>query len=999
MKKQLMGILLTLCMTLTMLPVMAGSITITPENPSVFVSVGVGNRVPITVTARTDSDVILKVTEYSNPYLYLFESAVSPGGYPEYTVKAGQTATVYVGSLINTAGTCTVTATFYSGEPPTTGPVALTLEKPSSFIEVKAGVNGRVSITATAPADGYIILTGDYDIWAGVDPAFYNQNGERLATHPNLCYKIPAGQTNTVFAGTYDNRAGTYTVRVTYHYIPNLLIEDKKANQTSNLLDDYKGQYRLVIFAGNNCPNTTAAVNYTNSILNNWSHEWVKAFVLNPYYDGWDDSHPNLVFSGDSSSSKGYGDTIWELLRPHGIIDVYDTPPVFITDKDGVIRYWHTGPISYESLQDALVSVVSSADPTPTAPTIRQQPKNISVTVGQQAGFSVLAYGYPSPTYQWQISTNNGSTWNNISGANNAGSPVIVATTSQSGNKYRCVVTNSLGSSTSNVATLTVTEPLTPVLTPENPSAVISAGAGLKGRVMVTLTAPAGVSFTLQSSGGAAKVDPTLYDVFGSILDDDGAGYPHFSHSATFTSLVPTVKVYAGTLGNTAATYTVTATFSGGGTNPNVVSMDRTRNRSSIIAMASSYAHSGFNKSKVTQYATTPLFSSPYNAGSLYTDDVADALNAMKMVRYIAGLPYENVAFTDERNNIAQHGAVLLAATNQYTHTPTKPADMPQTFFDLGYRGCDESNIFLGINANKNISRSILGWIADNGDYNIENAGHRRWVLRPDGQNFGIGFASSDNRYYSNLHVQDSSLGREADTYVAWPNSGDFPIQYFTNSTNINTAPQYPWSLNLGAEYQVPMRNEIQLTLTRTRDNKVWTFNAATPQLGVGNMPDDSMHLAVDNDSYGTKKAIIFRPDVTSLGALQEGDVFSVQLSGIKTKDGTPTTLEYSINFFDLDAAMQEDILTATTYQTIASPSGLRFTIKPRKIEKPLDNGKILLAIYEKDSRKMLYIKTIPCGGNNSYIIDTPVYSNVEVKVFAWDNVVPLASNEIINIP
>lgn len=87
------------------------------------------------------------------------------------------------------------------------------------------------------------------------------------------------------------------------------------------------------------------------------------------------------------------------------------------------------------------------------------------------------------------------------------------------------------------------------------------------------------------------------------------------------------------------------------------------------------------------------------------------------------------------------------------------------------------------------------------------------------------------------------------------------------------------------------------LTLTRERDGKVWIFDKNTPQLGVSYMPDDSMHLAVDIDGYRMRKAIIFRPDVTSLGSIRDGDVFHVQLSGIKTSDGTDTTLEYDIHF------------------------------------------------------------------------------------------------------
>ncbi len=60
--------------------------------------------------------------------------------------------------------------------------------------------------------------------------------------------------------------------------------------------------------------------------------------------------------------------------------------------------------------------------------------------------------GSPTPTAQWQVSTNGGSTWANTSGS-------FVAITSDTGNEYRAVFTNTAGSATTNAATLTVLFP------------------------------------------------------------------------------------------------------------------------------------------------------------------------------------------------------------------------------------------------------------------------------------------------------------------------------------------------------------------------------------------------------------------------------------------------------------------------------------------------------------------------------------------------------------
>ena len=61
-------------------------------------------------------------------------------------------------------------------------------------------------------------------------------------------------------------------------------------------------------------------------------------------------------------------------------------------------------------------------------------------------------------TYQWQQSTDSGSTWTNIGGATSKTYTISNAAPDWDGRQYRCVVTNSVGSVTSSAATLTVQE-------------------------------------------------------------------------------------------------------------------------------------------------------------------------------------------------------------------------------------------------------------------------------------------------------------------------------------------------------------------------------------------------------------------------------------------------------------------------------------------------------------------------------------------------------------
>jgi hypothetical protein len=90
------------------------------------------------------------------------------------------------------------------------------------------------------------------------------------------------------------------------------------------------------------------------------------------------------------------------------------------------------------------------------APTISSQPANQTVTVPATATFSVTATGTPSPTYQWQFSSDAGANFANINGATAASYTTPATAASDSGKRWRVVVSNSSGSITSAAATLTV---------------------------------------------------------------------------------------------------------------------------------------------------------------------------------------------------------------------------------------------------------------------------------------------------------------------------------------------------------------------------------------------------------------------------------------------------------------------------------------------------------------------------------------------------------------
>jgi RHS repeat-associated protein len=90
----------------------------------------------------------------------------------------------------------------------------------------------------------------------------------------------------------------------------------------------------------------------------------------------------------------------------------------------------------------------------PSLPVILSNPTNQTVTAGQTATFTASASGAQS--MQWQVSSDGGQTFSNISGATSTTLTLSNVQASQNGDEYRAVFTNSEGSLPTTAATLNV---------------------------------------------------------------------------------------------------------------------------------------------------------------------------------------------------------------------------------------------------------------------------------------------------------------------------------------------------------------------------------------------------------------------------------------------------------------------------------------------------------------------------------------------------------------
>jgi hypothetical protein len=124
-------------------------------------------------------------------------------------------------------------------------------------------------------------------------------------------------------------------------------------------------------------------------------------------------------------------------------------------------------------------------------------PANRSVCVGSSTTFSVTANGGPI-SYQWQVSTNAGASYSNITGATSSTLTLNNVTQNMHNNLYRVVMSAPpcAGTITTPAATLTV-NPLPTVLLSANPSAI---KPGVTTTINVNST-PAGATYSWTFNG------------------------------------------------------------------------------------------------------------------------------------------------------------------------------------------------------------------------------------------------------------------------------------------------------------------------------------------------------------------------------------------------------------------------------------------------------------------------------------------------------------------
>jgi hypothetical protein len=157
------------------------------------------------------------------------------------------------------------------------------------------------------------------------------------------------------------------------------------------------------------------------------------------------------------------------------------------------------------------------------------------VTLGQTATFNVVATGTPAPTYQWR---KNGT---NIPGATGASYSRSNAQAADAGS-YTVVVTNTVGSATSNAASLTVNVP--PTLTTQPVSQTVTGGQAVT--LSVTASGTPAPTYQWRKNGvniaGATGATLTLTNVQSSDAGNYSVVITNAAGSVTSNAITLTVN-------------------------------------------------------------------------------------------------------------------------------------------------------------------------------------------------------------------------------------------------------------------------------------------------------------------------------------------------------------------------------------------------------------------------------------------------------------------------
>lgn len=324
-------------------------------------------------------------------------------------------------------------------------------------------------VALTIELIGTNTITGDHGIFvnAEIDASSYGTNATLTITGKgsldvsgfNYGIYVKSGtgdasliinDASVVATHTYSGYAGVYVMSSTEANVsPNLSLAVNGGSLTASGTGSSDG---IQFYVGDSrATNATTSLTVTDNAIVDARNGGISALKIEetlPTPTPTGDNRSGIVFDGSTGTVYGSVTLQDDLTISEGESLTIPQGASLTTDgkltNDGTINVESGGKLNGEPGG----TVVS-------APTIGTSPKSQTVTEGETATFTVEATG-GKLSYQWQQSTDSGQSWKNIEDATDATYSTGKTTTNMNGYQYRCVVSNSAGSVTSDAVTVHV---------------------------------------------------------------------------------------------------------------------------------------------------------------------------------------------------------------------------------------------------------------------------------------------------------------------------------------------------------------------------------------------------------------------------------------------------------------------------------------------------------------------------------------------------------------
>lgn len=289
-------------------------------------------------------------------------------------------------------------------------------------------------------------------------------------------------------------------------------------------------------------------------------------------------------------------------------------------------------------------------------------------------------------------------------------------------------------------------------------------------------------------------------------------------------------------------------------------------------------------KSDVSPYQETPDVDA-FTTGSLTEESQQHALSCLNFIRKLAGL--EPVVLDPLYTLRAQNGALVLAANDSLDHNAPQPAGMSADQYESAHMGTSLGNIAKFNWMKPDILVDGVTYFArDDGEANLIELGHRRWLLNPLMEKTGFGLANAKTGMsYVTMYAVDMGNSDAQWDYVAWPCGGVFPVEMMRSTL--------PWSVSLNEENYATGR--IRVYLTEENSGAEFTFEP--------NRENEDGYCALSAEACGSGDCLIFRPDIAKKGIQEyvQNQIWSVRITGLTGPDGIEKEISYRCEMVSLN--------------------------------------------------------------------------------------------------